>query len=204
MYKILIHVPIYNNYRLFWESFHSLDTRGLKVDYLLTEANEVEPEIDKTGNYVSRDIIKNLPIKMEKARKLCLEGGYDYLFNLEDDHIFPPHTLKYLLSFKKEVVSAVYRLRPTKHKQAPLAATRHSDKKWVTNEDLEKHKPLLKCHLVPWGCLLVHRSVLEKIEFTSGMDGMFAHKLEELNIDRWLAVDLRIVHIDRDGSLIHV
>jgi len=203
MTKVLIHVPIFNNCPQFWESFWKLDIEGLEVDYFFTKTDKVKTRLDDKGNYDARDVGVNLPWKMEKARKAALEGGYDYLFNIEDDHIIPSDALKKLLSFGKDVISGVYRLRPSKFPAKPIAATKTDRKSWVTVEDLEK-TPLLECHLVPWGCLLLSRRVLESVSFEGALDGLFVDRLDKAGFKRWLATEVRLGHIDRDGTIIWV
>lgn len=200
--KILIHSPIHNNYPEFWKALFNLDTEGLEVDYLFTYTDKVEPQKDKKGNYDVLDITINLTYKMEKARKTVLCNKYDYLFNIEDDNIVPQNALKELLKWKKDVISGVYRLRPSKRPDTPIAATSLKTGTWITEDDLKE--PLLEVNLVPWGCLLLSRKVLEKVDFKDVLDGGFTKRLERNDFKRYLATNVRVGHIDKDKTIIEV
>lgn len=201
MIRVLIHSPISNNCEEFWESIRNIDTSGFEVDFYFTYTNIVPLRTDDKGNYNVSDLKKNLTYKMEKARKMVLEGGYDYLLNFEDDHIIPPNVLHELIKWKKDAVSGVYRLRPSKYSSTPIAATRYDTRKWVTKEDLEE-TDLLRIDLMAWGCMLLSRKALEKCSFEDVLDGQYKMRLEQAGIERWLATKVHVGHIDREGSVI--
>lgn len=108
-------------------------------------------------------------------RKKVLEEGFDYWLSLEQDIVPPPDVLERLLaSQKKEIVSAVYfNFSHEKEDGIPkpdmFCLMDPEDKKFnVTRrllfDDLWPSR-LLKVVVAGLGCMLIHRSVLEKISF---------------------------------------
>lgn len=139
---------------------------------------------------------------MNKAREICLRQGYDFLFNVEHDIILPKDALQKLLKYAKHdnCVSGVYRQRPLRHKETPICC-KTKDNKWPKWEDI-KDKETVPLWIIPFGCLLIGRKVLEKVEFDQAIDGSFANKTEQLGIEKLLVTSVICGHIERDGKVL--
>ena len=87
----------------------------------------------------------------------CLEGGYDWLFSLDSDVIPPRDAVIRLLRHQKPVISGLYARRSPPH---GLPVMQRPVGQWIT-----KYKPgsVIEVDTVGAGCLLIHRSVLEKM-----------------------------------------
>ena len=90
-----------------------------------------------------------------------------HLFFLDDDVIPPANAIIKLLSHNLPIVSGMYRRRDDPHYPILLYLTRNRKTGHVTRFSYRhKFKPpkgLIKCHATGAGCLLIERSVLEKI-----------------------------------------
>jgi hypothetical protein len=86
----------------------------------------------------------------------CLEGGYDYLFWLDSDVIPPRDALLRLLAHRLPIVSGLYCRRSPPH-GVPVMI---KNGQWVTQFPMGA---LVEVDLVGAGCLLLHRSVLERL-----------------------------------------
>ena len=111
---------------------------------------------------------------MNLLREKFLTSNCQWFCSLEQDVIPPPSVFETLLSHKKKVISGLVYHGMAKHVQGgmiverlPLAAVRQDNGtlRYFTNEEVEKHDGLASVDYVTMGCLLIHRSVLEKIHF---------------------------------------
>jgi hypothetical protein len=91
-----------------WASVSSLDVKGIALDWMLLIDN---PFPRTEANWLEATQ-QNIAYKLEKARKLALHGGYDYLFLHESDIILPPDALKLLLAAEADIATGLARLRP--------------------------------------------------------------------------------------------
>lgn len=104
-------------------------------------------------------------------RQKVLDGNYDYFFSLEQDVIPPRNVIERLLKYDKKIISGVYflpEMKSGKAKLMPLIWAEHPDdpkKKTDIRDDIIAGKYLIKIHACGLGCLMIHRSVLEKIKF---------------------------------------
>lgn len=129
---------------------------------------------------------KNNLKKMNQARKLCLEGDYDYLFAVEADMIIPKTALErlHLVLRDADIAYGFY-------------CSRHSSRRWLIfdEEGLEMSESLRKKVLANWGkvipswgmgfgCTLIKRKVLEEISFRIEEKGAAA--------DAYFARDARV------------
>ncbi len=103
-------------------------------------------------------------------REKVLEENYDYFLSLEQDVIPPKDILERLLQYKKRVVTGIYFNYINTKKGieiAPVAWSRINMEKeeryFLKPDDL--NKGLLKIAMSGLGCILIHKSVLEKIKF---------------------------------------
>lgn len=107
-------------------------------------------------------------------RKKAIEEGFDYWLSLEQDIIAPKDVVQQLLSNKKEIVSGTYfNFSHEKEDNIPkpdmfVLIDPQDETFKVTRrmlfEDLWPSR-LIKVHITGVGCILIHKSVLEKIEF---------------------------------------
>ena len=131
-----------------------------------------------------------------------LESGSEWLFFLDSDVIAPPNAIERLMSYGLPIVAGMYYMRGPR--QGVLHPCCWKKKKEGEEGDTkEQYVPitefgfgtLLEVDAVGAGCLLIHRSVLEKMkekgikyfEYTSdhkgsgmGEDFDFCHKVKQL------------------------
>ncbi|MAG77793.1 hypothetical protein CL616_00335 [archaeon] len=147
-------------------------------------------ENSKNDDYLS--LIKNFEIPVIKGqwfdgaieriitsrnilRKKVLDEGYDYFLSLEQDVIPPKDIIERMLQHRKKVISGIYfannKFEDGKVRLIPLAY-KLINKETQTMRPLEANElwdnpglyPIVSAGL---GCVLIHRSVLEQIEFRS-------------------------------------
>lgn len=113
--------------------------------------------VDKCRNYFVRQ---------------CLDGGFDYLFMVDDDNPIPPETLEKFLEDDKDVVIAPILTRnPNKDGKHDLCAYYSRDVKIKDSslkmydfiESFRDEGPLHKIDAGGTGCMLIKREVLEKM-----------------------------------------
>ncbi len=104
-------------------------------------------------------------------RQKALDEGYDYFFSLEQDIIPPRDIIERLLSYKKDIITGVY-FKPwdndPEREPVPMLWVKHpsiKDKMVPVRRDIVRGNSLLKIDFCGLGCVLIHRSVLEKIKF---------------------------------------
>ena len=129
-----------------------------------------------------KDSRARLPASRNLLRKKVLEEGYDYFLSLEQDVIPPVDVIEKLIRHQKPIVSGVYykpyaltyyhqgKVVKSVKKVTPLlfgliegVQTRMQ---FLSAEDVEEEK-LIAIRFCGLGCVLIHRSVLEKIQFRS-------------------------------------
>ena len=101
-------------------------------------------------------------------RKKVLEGCYDYFLSLEQDVIPPPDIIERLLRANKKIVTGVYYTRymvQGKPKYLPLIWQQVESDKMRFMEESELNKGVQPIYACGLGCILIHKSVLEKIKF---------------------------------------
>lgn len=106
----------------------------------------------------------------DDAGWMCLNNEFEYLFFIDSDVLLPPGGLHRLLSHKKPVVSGVYHRRSTPHGIPVLMrfapGTPHLQ--WVVHYPRDRLFPV---DVAGAGCLLIHRSVLEKLPWVDERRG---------------------------------
>lgn len=147
----------------------------------------------------SQGVMKRLADSRNVLRERVLTGGYDYFLSLEQDVIPPPIIIGRLLAHGKKVVSGLYtKLAKIKDQTGRILRTEQVPVAYVWDESIQdarrllrkemKNKGLMRIIGGGLGCLLIHRSVLEKIEFrvadpSVGCDDMyFFNDLHDLGI----------------------
>lgn len=140
---------------------------GISVDWALSFSNMVKPQIF--------DIIRlsGLPwdIARTQAAIQCLNGGYQWLFMLDSDVLAVKDTIPRLMAHRLPIVSGLYHQRfPTwtgitgDYLPCMFNEVVGADGK-LTKQAIVDFSPgsLVEAAYVPGGCLLVHRSVFERM-----------------------------------------
>jgi len=106
-----------------------------------------------------------------KLRERALRGNYDYLLILDQDVLSVPNIIELMIAHKKEVVSGIYKINMGSQgivnccaKQRMKLVKGKFVSRWI--EDSELNKGLVEWPgLIPTGCLLLSKIVLEDIVF---------------------------------------
>ena len=103
-------------------------------------------------------------------RQKVIDGNYDYFFSLEQDVIPPKDVIERLLQHKKRVITGIYFNYIHVKKSIGLAPVVWSKVNMEKEERYflkpsELNKGLIKIAMSGLGCILIHRSILEKIKF---------------------------------------
>lgn len=151
----------------------------------------------------------------EVLRKATLSGGYDFLLHFESDITPPPHIIEALLSHQKQVVSAAYHIGQGENShlmvqeiEPQLIGIRETiNMKGATDAKYFDGK-LHEVYACGLGMTLIHKSVLEQIEFRymeevdAHPDTFFAHDLDLLGIKQYLDTSILCKHDNMDWSTI--
>ncbi len=157
--KVLLYCPLYpKSPRIYARSLQSIFTQ----DY-------PEPIEMVFGKHDGAKIgINDLVEKHNRARQWALEDGYDALFLVEADIILPYDALSRLVAVDSDVAYGLY-------------CGRHGNHQWLAFSELRKNTgksydlnrrwcaanwgQVIETKGVGMGCTLIHRRVLEQIEF---------------------------------------
>lgn len=102
--------------------------------------------------------VSGMPYDMAR-NTICqqvLQNGYEFVFFLDSDVIPPPDTIHRLMAHRQPFISGVYHRRSPPH-GIPVML---KGGKWITEYPANR---LIEVDLVGAGCLLIHRSVLERV-----------------------------------------
>lgn len=141
-------------------------TTWVTADWAFSYAN-----MDKPPHDVIR--LSGLPFgeARTQAAYQCLNGGYQFLFFLDADNLAPKETIPRLMSHRLPIVSGLYYQRfPTWTGMEALYLPCMFNEVvqpdgTVQKQPITDYKPgsLVEAHYVPGGCLLIHRSVFERM-----------------------------------------
>lgn len=101
--------------------------------------------------------------RVDQVRNLIADWvvrGFDYLFSVDHDITFAPDTLKKLLSHEKDMVCGIYRQRLEPQRLEVYDLHQHR----MSMEQLY-NKGLVQIGGCGFGCVLVHRNVLEAVGY---------------------------------------
>lgn len=189
--RVALAVPTYNG---------KIDNDFFHCAMLLDKTGPFQLEIFQTKRMV-------VHYAREKIAELCLEQGFDYIWWLDDDMVFPPDTLTRLMAHKKPVVSALAYQRREPYNCCLF--------KWKTVPHLKDYggtfdhlngierTGLRKIDACGAACMLMETSVLRKLAdkrpwFDNkkfGEDLHFCKLCEEAGIPIYGDTDLIIGHI---------
>ncbi|MBI4145422.1 hypothetical protein HY493_04435 [Candidatus Woesearchaeota archaeon] len=144
-------------------------------------------------------------------RKKALDEGYDWFFSLEQDVIPQPDALRRLLKPGKEIVSGIYTKnyilekdgKEVGRKELPLVWVFDGKVRQLEMAELEPGR-VIQAVLTGLGCILIHRTVLEKVEFRwdpghKGFDdAFFCHDAQKAGFKLWADTGIRCQHLEMD------
>lgn len=153
----------------------------------------------------------NVVEQYQKARKMCLAGGYEGLITVEHDMILPPDAVQKLYETDAPVVYGVYMLR---HGVPALNAWHYINNRTMgmslslyPNElKAARDRGWVEVCGVGWGCTFIRREVLERFEIHSNSgdagDIAFASKCLRAGIKQVARFDVPCEHILPDGTVL--
>lgn len=185
-----------------WQSVRALDPGLHVVDlHVLTRNRPTSP-------HAVRPV--HLGYNMERSRLFAVKWGYDYLFVIQSDIIFPPNALQVLLKvqqqYKAEVVCALTPERPEKVGTDEFVVCMS----WNNNPHARARINAGKNFTVTgngsgYMLVLIDRSVLAKYEFprSGASDCDWYAKLRKHQVKVICEVGMRVYHKQRsDGRII--
>lgn len=120
------------------------------------------------------DIRERIVASRNLLRKRALEEGYDYFLSLEQDLLPPLNVVEQLLANRQLIMTGVYHKEGfhegKKISYALLYALQNGKLVLIHPERLKQAEPI-RTHACGLGCMLIHRSVLEKIPFRKPTKG---------------------------------
>jgi hypothetical protein len=127
---------------------------------LISQAEPVRLSDDRLKN-------KNLNCARNRnlARELALRHNADHFLFLDDDIVLPTGAIANLLSHQKPIIGGWFPI---------LNSDRWVGGRWVADNTFynfrRPERSVVRTDLVPLGCCLMNRAVLEQIEFEGGID----------------------------------
>lgn len=155
---------------------------GVSVDWAFSFNNMVKPQL--------YDVIRVSGLPFGEARTQmayqCINGGYQWLFQLDADVLAPIDTISRLMSHRLPIVSGLYNQRfPTwlgaSGEYLPVMFNEVIGADGVfAKQPITEFTPgsLVEAAYVPAGCLLIHRSVFERF-IANGIKRIFEWTLHQ-------------------------
>jgi hypothetical protein len=147
------------------------------------------------------------------GRQHALNNNYDAMLTVEHDMIIPEDALEKMLNTDADVVYGLYRFR---QKQPILNCCRAVRSRWA-DMSIEffpelikkgKRQGILDCSGTGLGCTLIHRRVLEEVDFRRADSGHpspdlpFSADCLRNNFKQVCRFDVQCGHIKPDGSVL--
>lgn len=155
---------------LTYEHFDILLTDNSKTDDFCKQLNALGIPSIKTEH--TESIAQNIVIGMNYLRDYALKNDYDYFFCLQSDVIPPSNIIELLLAANKDIVSGVASHLLVKDGQAKEIAllgledtTHPGNYTYLDYKSTLTYKGLLEVDFCAMTCVLISRTVLEKIQF---------------------------------------
>jgi hypothetical protein len=160
-----------------------------------------------------KDIRQYIADSHEALRVAALKGNYDYLVHIESD-IFPPlDVIERLLSHQKQIVAAPYFIDFGHNSHLMIQdiekignIVRHTANAGEGHDILMMDGKLKRVHSAGLGCIAIHKSVLQKINFRNmrGMqmypDSIFAADCSAQGIGIYLDTSIMCRHENMSWS----
>jgi len=185
-----------------------------KVDIFMLNYHKYPPDIPLQFDW----IYESMPAFLEIARKIALEGGYDYLFIVEPDIVLPKDTLiEFLKVSDWDIITGIYPERPSKvgswsNRRGQPPNGWLICMPWNRNPQAEKSIAERKSFIVTgcagFGCVLLRRKAFMNISFPSrdrvgnGPDFGFYEDARNKNLNILCCPNIRCGHIENDGTII--
>ena len=178
--KILVSVPFGPRLEVVTVlSVFKMDREGLFVDFFFASGT-------------------NQVLNLNRARRIVLQNGYDYMFIVESDIILPVDSLLALLKVGADICVGLYKIRKTEHyvHQINGEFIQFGKHFYQNTGDIEVSRFGL-------GCCLIKRRVLEEISFRTceGTDVVFSDECRKGGFKAFCNCQVRCGHIDQDGSV---
>ena len=199
--KVLFHSPVLKFYPKAYRSWFNIEKEGIELDYFFTFSNSplLEPRSE------------NIAWKMEKARQLVLAQGYDFLFNVEADIVLPKNALLKLLNNKKDVISGLYRGKPSTFFNTCICARiydptgpQDSDDRYPEVGKDFQLGDIIECCFLCFGCILIAKNILAQISFKKEIDTDFSLDLQTLKVPMYLDTGVKCIHLEPTGEEIRI
>lgn len=220
--KILVGCPTYNGKAYCLDKYAEI-VKSLSYsnyDVLIVDNSPTGEYVDKIKSFginVLKDEAKTGPHEsIVHSRNIikdyALQKGYDYFLSLEQDVIPPKDIIERLIRHDKKVVSAVYytfyrfygvpKLRPL----IWAFVEGEPDKMRFMNSECRasfasKEPVLRKIKMCGLGCVLIHKSVLDKISFripencSTYDDFAFCNDVRALGENIWADLSMQCDHL---------
>lgn len=142
-------------------------------------------------------------------REKALKEGFEYFFSLEQDVIAPPDAIQRLLSHGKKVVCGVvigYQDVGGKPAPAPMVyvtSKQNPENMWYMDPKEMAESKLVEVRACALGCVIVHKSILEKIQFRHALgfdDMMFSKDVTNLREKIYCDTSVKTEHHVRPGA----
>ena len=148
----------------------------------------------------------NLCRKLNDARDAALRGGYDALLTIESDILPPPDALEKLAAVDADVVYGLFVLRFAPYHWNATLAMRPQGYIELLSADREAAREawgkVIECKGHGQGICLIHRHVLEAIEFRNpkpelyAQDWFFSFDCQDLGFVQKMHLGVACGHID--------
>ena len=197
---------------MFNRTLKNLDCGEHKVDVLIVDNSE-GPEYAEKVRALGYYVIKNRWYKYVRdrittsrniLRSTVICNSYDYLFTVDSDIFLRRSELLRLLSYEKKVVLAPYSIMkncPEPKEVLCVQMLLPDGKPCFYTPAMIGHPELIMIHAGGIGCSLIHREVLEKIEFrndpqgsTTKEDLFFCEDARNAGYGIWCDFSLQISH----------
>ena len=214
--KVLIGIPTFpgqeNCLEAFCEHIKKIDYPFFDVLFVVDKGeDDYKKKIESKGFFCAmleneKGIrIENITNCRKLLRKKMLEGNYEYLMFIDSDVLVPQEIIKKLMNADKPICSGIFLSTFSvqgKAMVAPVAYNFAGEEKirlMMKNEVLSTD--LKKIAVCGFGCCLIKREVLEKVDFRwyeqskSGEDAAFCHDAAKLGYKTWLDCNVKTWHI---------
>jgi hypothetical protein len=157
--------------------------------------NKLKLHFPATRIEYDENVRKRMVKSRNLLRKKIIDDGYDYFLNLDQDIIPPNDIIERLVAHKKPVISGLYFVPEGQYdnrnndKMEPVSWINDNGRIRRLNTAEQSGSDVVKIWTCGTGCILIHRSVLERIEFR--FDEYFAYF-----DDMWFSRDLHFNNID--------